>query len=63
MGERRCTYRVLMGKPEGRRPLGKSRRRWEDKLKWIFKKWEVGAWTGQIWLRIGTSGGLLRMRQ
>jgi hypothetical protein len=28
-------------------------------LKWIFKKWERGAWTGLIWLRIGTGGGLL----
>jgi hypothetical protein len=27
--------------------------------KWIFKKWDVGAWTGLIWLRIGTDGGLL----
>jgi hypothetical protein len=28
-------------------------------LKWIFKKWKGGAWTGLIWLRIGTGGGLL----
>jgi hypothetical protein len=28
-------------------------------LKWIFKKWERGAWTGLSWLRIGTGGGLL----
>jgi hypothetical protein len=28
-------------------------------LKWIFKKWDVGAWTGMSWLRIGTGGGLL----
>ena len=28
-------------------------------LKWIFKKWDREAWTGLIWLRIGTSGGLL----
>jgi hypothetical protein len=27
-------------------------------LKWIFKKWDGRAWTGLIWLRIGTSGGL-----
>jgi len=26
-------------------------------LKWIFRKWGVGAWTGSIWLRIGTGGG------
>jgi hypothetical protein len=28
-------------------------------LKWIFRKWDVEAWTGLIWLRIGTCGGLL----
>jgi hypothetical protein len=28
-------------------------------LKWIFKKWDGGAWTGLIWLRLGTGGGLL----
>jgi hypothetical protein len=27
--------------------------------RWIFKKWDGGAWTGLIWLRIGTGGGLL----
>jgi len=31
MGEGRSVYRVLVGKPEGRRPLGRPRRRWEDK--------------------------------
>jgi len=30
MGERRCVYRVLVGKPDGKRPLGRPRRRWED---------------------------------
>jgi hypothetical protein len=33
MGERRGAYRVLVGKPEERRPLGRSRRRWEDNIK------------------------------
>jgi hypothetical protein len=28
-------------------------------LRWIFKKWDVGLWTGLIWLRIGTGGGHL----
>jgi len=28
-------------------------------LRWIFRKWDVGAWTGSSWLRIGTSGGHL----
>ena len=30
--ERRCIYRVLVGKPEGKRPLGRPRRRWEDNI-------------------------------
>jgi hypothetical protein len=33
MGKRRGAYRALVGKPEGRRPLGRSRRRWEDNIK------------------------------
>jgi len=33
MGERRGIYRVLMGKPEGRRPPGRPRHRWEDNIK------------------------------
>jgi len=33
MGERRVVYRVLAGKPEGRRPLGRPRRRWEDNIR------------------------------
>jgi hypothetical protein len=33
MGERRGVYRVLMGKPEVKRPLGRPRRRWEDNIK------------------------------
>jgi len=28
-------------------------------LRWIFRKWDVGVWTGSIWLRIGTDGGHL----
>jgi hypothetical protein len=33
MGERRGVYRVLVGQPEGNRPLGRHRRRWEDNIK------------------------------
>jgi len=40
MGERRGIYRVLMGKPEGKRPLARPRRRWEDNIKMDFQ--EVG---------------------
>jgi len=40
MGERRGVYRVLVGKPEGKRPLGRRRRRWEDNIKMDIQ--EVG---------------------
>jgi hypothetical protein len=59
MGERRGVYRVLVGKSEEKRPLGRPRHRWEDILRWIFRKWDVGAWNGLIWLRNGTGGGHL----
>jgi hypothetical protein len=48
-----------VGKPEGRRPLGRPRRRWEDNIKMDLREVGWGAWTGSIWLRIGTGGGLL----
>jgi hypothetical protein len=62
MGERRGVYRVLVGKPEGTRPPGRTRRRWEDNIWWIFRKWDVGAWTGSSWLKMGTGGGHLWLR-
>jgi hypothetical protein len=76
-------YRALIGKPEGNRPLGGPRRRWEDNtallkkdglisyvqtyeiesiflnhalFRWIFRKWDVGVWTGFSWQRMGTGG-------
>ena len=60
MGERRGVYRVLLGKPEGKTPIGRPRHRWEDNIKMDLQEvvWG-GAWTGLIWLRIGTGGGLL----
>jgi hypothetical protein len=57
MGERRGKNSVLVGKPEVKRPLGRPRRRWEDNIK--IEKWDGLILTGFIWLREGTSGGLL----
>jgi len=59
MGEERGTYRVFVGKPEGKRPLGRPRRRWVVILGWISRRWDVGMWTGLGWPRIGTGGGRL----
>jgi hypothetical protein len=42
MGGRRGVYRVLMGKPEGKRPLGRARRRWEDNIKMDLREVECG---------------------
>jgi len=42
MGESRDACRDLVGKPEGKRPLGRPRRRWRIILRWIFRKWNVG---------------------
>jgi hypothetical protein len=60
MGEKRNAYRLLVGKPEGKRPLGRPRRRWVDNIK--DGSWRGGMgvmWTGLVWLRIGTGGELL----
>jgi hypothetical protein len=57
MGEGRGVYRVLVGKSEGKRALGRPRHRWTYNLRLIFRKWDVGVWAGLSWLRIGTGGG------
>ena len=58
MGEGRDVHRVLVGKPEGKRPLGRPRLDGRIILRWIFRKWE-GVETGCSWLRIGIGGGHL----
>ena len=55
MGERRGVYRVLMGKPEGKRPLGRPRNR-QDNIKMALHKVGWAAWTGLIRLMTGTDG-------
>jgi hypothetical protein len=42
MGEGRSVHRVLVGKPEGKRPLGRPRRRWEDNIKMDLQEVEGG---------------------
>jgi hypothetical protein len=56
MGEGRGVYRVLVGKPEGKRPLGNPGVDERIMLGCIFKKWDVGVRTGLVWLRIGIRG-------
>jgi hypothetical protein len=61
-GERRGAHWVVVGKPEGWRPLRRHRCRWENNIKLDLREVEWGgggAWTGSIWLRTGTGGGFL----
>jgi hypothetical protein len=57
MGKRLEIYRDLVGKPEGKRPLGSPRHGWEHNIKTGCRKWDLGAWTGWSWLRIGQLAG------
>jgi hypothetical protein len=59
MGEGRNVYRVLVGKREGKKPLGRQRRRWEDGNKTDLREIGWGVWSGFTWLRIWIVGGLL----
>jgi hypothetical protein len=59
MGEERKVYKVLVGKPEGKRPLGRPRLRWEMGSEWILGRLVWGVWIGFDWLRTGAAGGLL----
>jgi hypothetical protein len=57
--DKRTTYRVLVGEPEGKTQVGRRRQRWEDdniKMDLRERGWVI--WTGYIWLRIETNGGL-----
>jgi hypothetical protein len=57
MGEGRGAYRVLVGRPEGRKPLGRPRRRWEDNIKMDLQ--EVG-WEGMDWIDLAQDRDRLR---
>jgi hypothetical protein len=56
---KRNAYRILMGKPEGKTSLGRPRCRWVNNIKMELRHTGWVVWTGLIWLRIGTNGGLL----
>ena len=48
-----------MGKPEGKRPLGRHKSRWENNINTDLQEVGRGVWTGLSWLSIGTDGGQL----
>jgi hypothetical protein len=57
-GGKRNAYTILVGNPEGKRPLGIPRRRWKDNIEIDLREDGV-VWTVLVWLRIGISGGPL----
>jgi hypothetical protein len=58
IGDRRGAQWVLVGKPKGKKPLGRPRHRWED-IRMDLQEVGWGVWTGFIWLRKGTGGWFL----
>jgi hypothetical protein len=57
MGEERKVYKVLVGNPEGKRPLGRPRRRWEDGIR--MDLWEIGL-GGVDWIQLARERGRWR---
>ena len=58
-GDRRDIHRILMGNPEGKRPIGRPMLRGEGNINTNLQEVEWWMWTGMIWLRIGAGGGHL----
>jgi hypothetical protein len=58
MGAIRNANKILGGKPEGKKPLGRSRHRWGIKI--TLNKCCVSRWNGLAWFGIGNSGGILK---
>jgi hypothetical protein len=59
LGEERKLYKVLVGKPDRKRPLARPTRMWEDGIRMDLREIGLGVWIGFDWLRIETGGGLL----
>jgi len=59
LGERGGAYRALGQKPEGKRPLGRPRRRWKGNINVGLQEMGWRTWIGLFWLGIVTSGELL----
>jgi len=62
MAEMTISYKIIVGKLEGKKPHGRSKHRWEDNIKIHLKKQDIRMWTGLIWLRTTSNIGLLWTR-
>jgi hypothetical protein len=58
-GETRNAYKILVGKPEEKSPLGTSRHKWEDNVRMDLREIGEKVWNGYVWFRIESSGELL----
>jgi hypothetical protein len=61
MGDERKVYTVLVGKPEGKKPLGRPRRRWENGIRIDLREIGWRVWNGFSWLRLGTVAASVNM--
>jgi hypothetical protein len=59
MGEERKLYKVLVGRPEGKRPLGRPRYRWEDGIRMYLGEIDRDMWSGLNWLKLEAGSRLL----
>jgi hypothetical protein len=59
IGEKSDAYKILMGKPERKRPLGRPRYRWANDIKIDLERYDGMVWIGWIWFTTGISGELL----
>jgi len=60
-GDRKCVYKDLVGRTDGTRPLGRPTHRWNYNIKMNLQEWDEEAWTGLLWLWIGTDGKCMGM--
>jgi len=60
MGVKSNANRVLMGKAEGKRPLGRTMHRWGGNIN-MFLRWDGRVWSASFWFSIGTGGGIFRL--
>jgi hypothetical protein len=61
-GEKKIAYSLLVGKPQGKRPLGRPRRRWVYNIRIELGEVGWGVWTGLVWLRRALVNSVINLR-